>query len=184
MFKTRGFRWGLLLIAALVVGYAGIRFGRMLSERKAAETAHEIPFPFRPGDRFPSVVLADSLGVAVASDSLVAGHGAVVLLLDPTCEGCTDMSIRWEHIMADGFFDPSRVFGISRATGDANRAYRAANHLSFPIYRDTEDAFLRLHGVTSYPLEIVVGQSGTIQALSDDSVSPVDADEIRRLMAQ
>jgi len=182
MLKSRAFRWALLLIVALVVGYAGVRFGRSL--RSPATTAEEIPFPFRPGDRFPSVALADSLGTLTTSDALVASHGAVVLFLDPTCEGCTDMSIRWEHTMADGFFDPSRVFGISRATDDANRAYRAANHLSFPIYRDTEDVFFQQHGVVSYPLEIVVGQSGMIQSLSDDSMSPVDADEIRRLMAQ
>jgi peroxiredoxin len=182
--QMRSLRWVALVLVAFAFGYAGVRFGQALRSRSAAPVAETSPFPFRPGDVFPSVALADSLGNNVSSDSLVAGHGAVVLLLDPNCDGCTDMSIRWEHALAEGFFDPSRVFGVSRAPVDANRAYRAANHLSFPIYQDVADAFLQQHKVLSYPLEIVVGQSGTIRSLSDNSKTPVDGEEIRLLLTE
>lgn len=173
-----------LLLVALAVGYAGVRLGQSLRDRNNPPVAEAPPFPFRPGDPFPDVVLADSTGTRVRSTELGATHGAVVLFLDPNCDGCTDMSIRWEQALADGFYDPSRVFGVSRANADANRQYRAANRLSFPIYQDVEDAFVRKYDVLRYPLEIVVGQSGTIRSVSDDSKSPVDGEAIRVLMTE
>ncbi len=182
----RPLRWVALVLAILVVGYAGVRFGRALRARSSPAHTHPetSPFPFAVGDPFPAVALADSLGGAVPSDSLLAGRGAVVLFLDPDCDGCTDMSIKWEHTLAEGFFDRSRVFAVSRAAPAVNAAYRAENRLSFPIYQDVADAFLREFDVTSYPLEVVVGQSKIIRSLSDDSVTPVDIEEIRLLMTE
>jgi peroxiredoxin len=180
----RPIRWILFAALALAVGYAGVHFGRALRDRSAPPVAEAPPFPFRPGDAFPDVALSDSLGNVVRSDSLLAGRGAVVLFLDPNCDGCTDMSIRWEHALAAGSLDRSRVFGVSRASVDVNRAYRASLRLSFPIYQDVEDAFLARYGVASYPLEVVVGRSGTIRSLSDDSVSPVDDEAVRASMSE
>ncbi|HXV14813.1 MAG TPA: redoxin domain-containing protein [Candidatus Krumholzibacteria bacterium] len=180
----RPLRWILFAALALAVGYAGVRFGRALRDRSAPPVADAPPFPFRPGDPFPDVALSDSVDAIVRSDSLLAGRGAVVLFLDPNCEGCTDMSIRWEHALAEGTIDPTRVFGVSRAGTGVNRSYRAAHRLSFPIYRDVEDAFLARYRVTSYPLEVVVGRSGTIRSLSDDSVSPVDVESVRASMSE
>jgi peroxiredoxin len=171
-------------LATLVIGYAGMRFGRSLRERSAPAVAEAPPFPFKLGQTFPDVALVDSLGTTVRSVDLVSPHGAVVLLVETDCDGCTDMSIRWEQTLADGFFDPSRVFAVSRASRDANNAFRAANHLSFPIYQDAEDAFVQKYNVLSYPLEVVVGQSGTIRSLSDDSKTPVDGDAVRQLMTE
>lgn len=181
---SRPLRWLILVVVALAVGYAGVRFGRTLRERQAPPVAEAPSFPFRPGDPFPDVALADSLGAIVRSGDLIAERGAVVLFLDPECEGCTDMSIRWEHALAGGFFDPTRVIGVSRASADVIGSYRAAHRLSYPVYRDAEDAFLQTHGVTRYPLEVVVGQSGTIRSLSDDSVTPVDVDVVRRSLTE
>jgi hypothetical protein len=42
--------------------------------------------------------------------------------------------------------------------------------------------FLKQHGVTTYPLEVVVGVSGTIQSISENSKADIDADQIRSLM--
>ncbi|MCI0451334.1 MAG: peroxiredoxin family protein [Candidatus Latescibacteria bacterium] len=181
---NRPFRWILFAALALAVGLAGVQFGRVLRNRSAPVVAEAPPFPFRPGDAFPDVALSDSLGTIVRSDSLLAGRGAVVLFLDPNCDGCTDMSIRWEHALAEGTIDPARVFAVSRASAGINRDYRAANRLRFPIYRDVEDAFLNRYRVTSYPLEVVVGRSGTIRSLSDDSVSPVDDDAVRASLSE
>jgi len=178
---SRSLRIIVFLLAAAAVGYAGLRFGRSIKERSNPPVAEAPPFPFLPGDRFPDVALVDSLGASVRTSDLLANHGAVVLFLDPNCEGCTEMSIRWEHALAD-LFDRSRVIGISREAHDVNRAYRAANHLTFPIYQDAEDAFLDRFGVTSFPLEVVVGQSGTIRSVSDDSVTPIDVEWIRKAM--
>lgn len=179
----RPLRWAALVLAALVIGYGGVRFGRAMRARSTPPVAEAPPFPFKLGQRFPDVALVDSLGNTVRSADLVSPHGAVVLLLDPDCDGCTDMSIRWEQTLAE-FFDPTRVFGVCRASVDANRAYRAANHLTFPIYQDVEDAFVQKYNVLSYPLEVVVGQSGMIRSLSDDSTTPIDAEAARRAMTE
>ncbi len=184
IFRSRPARWVALLVAMTAMLYAGVRFGRVLRDRSKPAVAEASPFPFDPGDAFPIATLADAFDQTARTDSLLANRGAVVLFLDPTCDGCTDMSIKWEHALAEGFIDPTRVFGISRGTTDANAAYRAANRLSFPIYRDIEDAFLVRHGVASYPLEVVVGSSGTVRSVSDDSKAPVDGDEIRAFLSQ
>lgn len=183
--NSRSLRWIALVLVAIAVGYAGVRFGRSLRDhRSTASVAEAPPFPFLPGDEFPGVALVDSLGRSLSSDSLIAGRGAVVLFLDPSCEGCADMSIRWEHALAEGAFDPSRVFAVSRASDETNRAYRAAHRLSYPIYRDAADAFARQYAVLSYPLEVVVGASGTVRSSSDDSVTPVDGEAIRLMLME
>jgi peroxiredoxin len=169
-------------VAVLGVGYLGVRFGRAIRERTSPPVVEAPPFPFAPGDAFPDVALADSSGTVVRSVDVAAGR--VVLFLDPNCDGCTDMSVRWERALADGLVDAGRVLGVSRETSEIIGRYRAAHALSFPIYRDVEDAFIRQHGVVSYPLEVVVGASGTIRSLSDDSKTPIDEESIRLLLAQ
>jgi len=170
----------LALVAAV---FAGLYVGRALRARTHS-VVEPPPFPFHVGDVMPDVALVDSLGARVQSATLVQPDGAVVLFLDPECDGCTAMSARWEHAIADGAIDTARVFGISRAPAAATQPYRSAHGLSYPIYQDVEDTFLGRYGLASYPLEIVVGQSGTIRSLSDDSVTPIDAEEVRRLLTE
>jgi peroxiredoxin len=171
-------------VLALAVGYAGVRFGSLLRARNAPIV--EAPdFPFMPGDAFPDVLLADSLGTEVGSIALVSSkHGAVVLFLDPNCEGCAAMATRWEQAVSDGVIDPGRVFGITSENAAANASYRAAHGLSYPLYQDVETAFLNRHGVVTYPMEVVVAASGTIQALSTDSKTPIDGESIRAMIGE
>ena len=175
-------QWTTFAVLALVVGYAGIRFGNSLRARNAPVV--EAPdFPFMPGDAFPDVRLADSLGTEMGSVEAVASrHGAVVLFLDPHCEGCSEMAARWEQAVVQGVIEPERVFGITSEAAAVNVRYRAAHALSYPLYQDVESAFLNRHGVVTYPMEVVVGPSGTIQALSTDSRTPIDGESIRALM--
>ena len=180
--KSRAIRWIVYLVAVIAVGYAGIRFGRTMRERTAPVVGEAPPFPFHPGDPFPDVALADSTGTVVRSVDLVAGH--VVLFLDPNCDGCKDMARRWEDALAAGLVEPEVVLAVSRETAEANERYRAAHALTFPIYRDVEDAFVRQHGVVSYPMEVVVGTTGAIQSLSDDSKTPIDAASIHLQLAR
>jgi peroxiredoxin len=181
---VRALQWTALVVLALVAGFAGLRFGAGLrSEHPAIVDAPK--FAFKPGDRFPDVQLADSLGTQVGSVALVTAlHGAVVLFLDPNCEGCSAMAARWERGVADGVIEPERVIGITTEASAVNAKYRADHGLNFPIYQDVATAFLNQHGVVSYPMELVVGPSGTINAVSDDSKSPIDGESIRALIAQ
>lgn len=175
-------QWTTFAVLALAVGYGGIRFGNSLRARNAPVV--EAPdFPFLPGDAFPDVRLADSLGTEMGSvEAVTSRHGAVVLFLDPNCEGCSEMAARWEQAVAQGVIEPERVFGITSEAAAVNVRYRAAHALSYPLYQDVESAFLNRHGVVTYPMEVVVGPAGTIQALSTDSRTPIDGESIRALM--
>jgi peroxiredoxin len=182
--SSRPLRLIAFLVATLAVGYAGIRVGRAIRERAAPRIVEAPPFPFRPGDAFPDVALADSSGAVTRSVDLVADRGgAVVLFLDPQCEGCVDMSLRWQSALSDHLVDEGRVVGISRERWEINQRYRNAHKLTFPIYQDVEGAFLEEHGVVSYPMEVVVAASGTILSLSDDSKSPIDPEALRSLLS-
>jgi peroxiredoxin len=106
----------------------------------------------------------------------------VVLFLDPNCEGCSEMAARWDRGVSEGIVEPERIFAVTSATAAVNSQYRNSHALSFPLYQDVEDAFLQRYGVVTYPMEVVVGASGTIQSLSSDSKTPIDAESIRALI--
>lgn len=176
-------QWTAFLVVALAVGYAGIRVGGSLRARNAPPLAEAPDFPFMPGDAFPDVLLADSLGTGVGSIELVSRtRGAVVLFLDPACEGCSEMATRWERALSEGVIAPDRVFGVSAETAAENARYRVAHALSYPIYQDVESAFLLRHGVDTYPMEVVVNGAGTVQAVSTDSRTPIDGESIHALI--
>ena len=182
--KTRQMlQWTVLVVLAVVAGYAGLRFGSSLRAGRHEQIVDAPDFPWKPGDPFPDVRLADSLGVETGSATLVSErHGAVVLFLDPNCDGCTAMAERWEQGLAAGVIEPERLFAITDAPAAENSNYRAAHGLSYPIYQDVETAFLNRHGVVTYPMEVVVGASGSIQALGNDSKTPIDGEAIRALI--
>jgi peroxiredoxin len=176
----RSLQWTMLLVLVVVAGIAGLRFGSVLRARNAPVIVEAPEFPFKPGDAFPDVRLADSLGTETGSLELVRGkHGAVILFLDSNCEGCKDMAVRWEQGVAEGVIEPERIFGITMEMAEKNAQYRVAQALSFPIFQDVESAFLNRHGVVTYPMEVVVAASGTIQSLSTDSKTPIDAEFVR-----
>jgi peroxiredoxin len=171
---------GLALVAAVI---AGLYVGRTLRARTHS-VVEPPPFPFKTGEPMPDVALIDSLGAVVQTSALVQPDGAVVLFLDPDCDGCTAMSTRWERALADGSVGVVNIFGISRASAATTQPYRVTHHLSYPIYQDAHDTFLSQYGLASYPLEIVVGRSGTIRAVSDNSVSPIDGTSIERMLTE
>ena len=180
--RMRPLQWVVLVILVVAAGYGGLRFGNAL-RAKHGVVVDAPEFPFRPGDTLPDVRLADSLGTEVGSVELVKSrHGAVVLFLDPNCEGCAAMATRWEQGLSDGVIEPERLFAVTTGTAEVNEQYRAGHMLSYPIYRDVESAFLEQHGVVTYPMEVVVGPTGTIQSLSTDSKTPIDGESIRELI--
>jgi len=178
----KALRWTLLVVALLAVGYAGLRAGSALRGRTTPVTTEGPRYPFQPGDSLPDVQLADSSGAAVHSRDLLAGPGTVVLFIDPKCDACLDMSEHWEQAIKDGVVTPDRVVAISRDGVDINQRFRADHGLQFPVYQDTQSAYLQQHGVTTYPLEVIVGVSGTIQSINENSKAEIDAERVRSLM--
>ena len=178
----RSLRWTLFAVLGLVALYAGLRTGSVLRARN--EKVVEAPeFPFKPGDALPDVTLADSTDTPTGSVALVAERkGVVMLFLDPNCEGCSAMAAKWQRAVDAGAIEPERVIAITTATREQNASYRAQHMLGYPLYRDVDSAYLQQHGVVTYPMEMEVGASGVIQALSNDSVTEVDGDNIRALI--
>ncbi len=178
----RMLRRGAFVATVLAVAYAGVRVGSMLRERNQPIT--EAPaFPFQPGQALPDVQLADSTGATIGSVALVTErHGAVILFLDPNCHSCSAMATRWQRAVDQGAIEPERVVAVTMATAAMNSSYRATHALSYPLYQDVESAFLQKHGVVTYPMEMEVGASGKIQAMSTDSVNDVDGEKIRALI--
>jgi len=178
----RWLRWTLFAVVGLVVLYAGLRTGSAL--RAKNEKVVEAPeFPFKPGDALPDVTLADSTDARTGSVALVAERkGAVMLFLDPNCEGCSAMAAKWQRAVDAGAIESERVIAITTATREQNSSYRAQHMLGYAVYRDVDSAFLEKHGVVTYPMEMEVGASGTITSLSNDSVTEVDGANIRALI--
>jgi peroxiredoxin len=182
MKMSKTMRYVLLVISILAAGYAGLRAGAMLRNRTTPVTTAAPRYPFAAGDSLPDVQLADSSGAAVHSRDLTNGPGVVVLFLDPTCDGCIAMAERWEQAIKDDVVTPDRVVGISRGDVEQTNRFRAERGLQFPVYADPASAFLKQHGVTTYPLEVVVGVSGKIQSISENSKADIDADQIRAML--
>lgn len=182
MNTQRMLRRAAFVVAALAVAFAGMRVGAMLRARN--QPVLEAPaFPFEPGQALPDVQLADSTGATIGSVALVAErHGAVMLFLDPNCHSCEAMATRWQRAVEQGAIEPERVIAVTRSPADVNAQYRATHALAYPLYQDVESAFLEKHGVVTYPMEMEVGASGNIRALSTDSVNDVDGDKIRALI--
>ena len=172
------------VVVVLVVAAAGLRVGSSLRKRTTVAQTTEHNFPFKPGDAFPDVSLTDSLGTHVGSAALVQGKGAVVLFLDPNCHGCLAMAERWERAVSDGVVEPERVIAVTRDPAVVNNRYREEHGFSYPLYTDSASVFLMQHGVSEYPMEMVVGASGRIRSLSTDSKTPIDAESIRAMIAQ
>jgi peroxiredoxin len=172
------------MVIVLVVAYAGLRVGSSLRSRAPATQTVASTLPFKPGDVFPDVTLTDSLGAHIGTVELVRGKGAVVLFLDPNCHGCLAMAERWERAVADGVVEPERVIAVTRDPAPINNHYREEHGFSYPLFTDSASVFLTQHGVTDYPMEMVVGASGTIRSLSTDSKTPIDAESIRAMIAQ
>ncbi|MEO6462344.1 MAG: redoxin domain-containing protein [Candidatus Eisenbacteria bacterium] len=170
-----------LAILVIAMGAAGVYVG-MVAGRKAAPDrlaprapTHGLPI----GERFPTVALLDEQGSPLVTDDLWREHGAVVLLLDLECAPCASMVDQWQAYARSDSLAGLPVVGVTWATPQKARDYRAANAVAFPIYADTAGAFLRDHGVTDFPLSATVSRSGVLQHATFDPYEPVRAGELR-----
>lgn len=177
-------RWLVLVLAVIVAGYLGLRAGQGLRTRVKPVATPAPEFPFQVGDSLPDVSLVDAGGTTVQSDSLLAGPGTVVIFLDPNCEGCLAMLQLWQQAVTDGEIPAERIVGISRESPEANERYCQEHGLQFPVYQDVESAYLKQHGVTTYPLAVIIGTSRRIESLSDNSKADIDGAAVRALMAR
>jgi predicted dithiol-disulfide oxidoreductase (DUF899 family) len=62
--------------------------------------------------------------------------------------------------------------------------YRNDNGITFGVYADTGGAFQREYGVHFFPLEVVVGSSGTIKEVHPGTLAPLDMTTVANLLSQ
>ena len=164
-------------IAVLALAAAGVAAGRWVSGEALA--GRRTPASLPPSDlvvgtQFPDTPLVDSAGATIPSAQLFVQGGRVVVLIDPHCPSCTEVSKRWQQSIAAGAILPELVVGISGAGSDEIEAYRKAHGLAFAVYRDAAGRF---NGHV-HPYEFVVGAAGIIRQTSEGATAQLDTERI------
>lgn len=157
-----------VLAAALAVGGGGLYFGQAARRWWSAPRASGASLLVE-GASFPEVALLDEAGAVRGTRELLAGEGAVVIFLDPDCPPCGRMAARWEAALEAGLVPDLRVLGITAAVPESVRIFKEENGLAFPIYLDDGGVFAASYRVTSFPFRVVVGRSGRVEAVSQDT---------------
>jgi peroxiredoxin Q/BCP len=166
----------------LAVAAAGLWTGAQVRRWRAPEPPPPMPAPaFAAGDPFPSVALIAEDGTAAASDDLFAGHGGVVLFLDPDCPACTEAVGAWQALLDAGEPAGVPVAGISNEPPEALTAYRERLGIGFPLYSDPAAVFAREHGVTTVPTTVVLDPEGTVRLAGYLPPEDLDPAEIAEL---
>ena len=130
--------------------------------------------------KFPSVPLIAADSLQLNSDSIYSQAGAVIIFMEVGCPPCVGMTQKWQKLISEGKISKDHVAGISFDSPDAIRAYARKNGLTFPVYSDTAQVFLKTYGVDEYPLTIVVGKSGTIQSQTQDPRPEIDLEDLTK----
>ncbi|HEX5131048.1 MAG TPA: redoxin domain-containing protein [Candidatus Krumholzibacteria bacterium] len=166
-------------IAAIVVIAmgAGMFVGRYIAAHRVVEVVQPA-VTWHAGDVLPPFALVSESGDSVTSTDMLT-HGGVVLVLDLECPPCVEMAQKWNRAINDGVVRVDQVIGITMHSRDAIARFRADTGIQFAVYRDAESALLSNGWVMSFPLEVIVGEGGTVVAVSGDSTAPIDQDAIQ-----
>ncbi|MCC6963416.1 MAG: redoxin domain-containing protein [candidate division Zixibacteria bacterium] len=131
------------------------------------------------GQQFPNVEVLDLDG-NVTKTSQILGQGRVFLFLEPTCSYCVKIIDRWRDQFEKKLMSPEEVAAIVPASVEAAQAYQRLQSLPFAVYVDTGLIFMNRFQVTDFPLQLVVGKSGTIHDYNFQVDRQIFADQIRR----
>lgn len=131
------------------------------------------------GRQFPNIDVLDLDG-SVTKTGQVVEHGRVILFLEPTCSYCAKMIDRWRDQFEKKLMAPEEVAAIVPASMETARAYKRLQSLPFTVYVDTGFVFMNRFQVTDFPLQLVVGKSGTIHDYNFQVDRQIFADQIRR----
>jgi peroxiredoxin len=176
------------LLGVAAAGGVGVAFGRWVIagafDDSPPAAMESIRTGLAVGEPFPDVALLTATGDTVVSTHVVAGHGRVVLFMDPQCPSCGAASRRWQRLLDAHQLPADAVAGITGAPLIESETYRSVHGLSFPIYRDIFKRFRLEHGVDAVPYEVVVGSSGRIRSAGLVPDRAVNLREVRRQLAE
>ncbi len=172
--KGAGF---LLLVCAAAA--AGVFAGLYVREARQPEVQVRMPeTKLHVGAAFPDVELVSTAGEPAASGSLV-DDGGVVMFLRLDCKPCGTMVAHWQELRDAGELAGVTTVGITGDDPSLVEPYRRDKGLSFPIYLDPDDVFVRDWEVRGVPYVVVVGPDGAVRQtfMVPDQI---DTEEIRR----
>ncbi|MBK7092865.1 MAG: redoxin domain-containing protein [bacterium] len=131
------------------------------------------------GQRFPTTNLTNTDGHTVSTSELLKG-GKVVLFLDPGCNSCEGMISKWVGLVDKRSVSAEEVIGICNMDPVDAALYSQERRMNFRLYCDTARYFWNNHDVTDFPLQLVVGKSGTIHEHTFDVGRQIFPDQLNR----
>lgn len=135
------------------------------------------------GKHFPDTELIDVNGARTSSGAL-ARFGCVVLFLETSCSNCEAMIEKWKKLVLNGTIAQDQIFAICFQGPTEAAAYHQDRALNFPVYCDTAGYFWNNHEVHDFPLQLVVGRSGTIHESTYDAQRQVFPDQLNRWLSE
>lgn len=131
------------------------------------------------GQKFPTTNLTNSEGHTVSTSDLLQS-GKVVLFLDPGCNSCEAMIGKWVGLIERRSVSPDDVVGICNMNPADAALYHQERRMNFRLFCDTAMYFWNNHSVTDFPLQLVVGKSGTIHEHTYDVGRQIFPDQLNR----
>ena len=116
----------------------------------------------RGGQKFPEIELVSPDGHHTTTTSLLRDTDALVVLLSPGCEGCTQALLKWNPSPVGNRTGRPSVIGIARATAEDASIYARETGLSFPVFADERDVFGTQYALHAMPTVIGTRADGTI----------------------
>jgi peroxiredoxin len=168
----------IIALAVVMAGGLGVMMGRWMGERRIVQLSPAPVAAWQRGDIFPSLQLLTEWGDSVASDALLAG-GGVVLFLDLECPPCVDMARKWNRAVRDDVVAADQVVAITAQVPVAIARFRQEEDLQFNLYQDPAAAFLANGWITSFPVEVIVGDDGAVVSVTDNAHAPVGNDALQ-----
>lgn len=131
------------------------------------------------GNKFPSAQLVGGDGRVVSTADLLRS-GKVVLFVDPGCNSCDGMVAKWIDLVDRHTVSAEEVVAICFMKPEDAESYRNQQRMNFRLFCDTARYFMNNHEVTDFPLQLVVGRSGTIHEHTYDVGRQIFPDQLNR----
>ena len=179
-------RLALFAVLAFVFGVGGVLAGyfvRRSLSRPPQMTAIAPHSLLDEAMAFPDVPILAENDRGTSTRELRGDDGCVFLFLDLACPPCGEMAQKWQEVLASGEPSDLRVFGITNHPVAAIEGFKVEYGVSFPILQDAGKVFLNTYEVNRFPLEVVVGSSGTIRLAPYEAEVPLDPVRLHRLLA-
>lgn len=131
------------------------------------------------GQKFPVADLVSTDGKGINTAELLKS-GKVVLFLDPGCNSCEGMISKWVGLVDKRSVSGEEVIGICNMDPVDAALYHQERRMNFRLFCDTARYFMNNHSVTDFPLQLVVGRSGTIHEHTYDVGRQIFPDQLNR----